>query len=274
MGVATAREIQLKSPTGSGYSSEWSIKLDGGLVYQVIELDTNLLVKDTIAKVTIDIGGTPVAYASGAVLEMKEKAYQKHESVGRLVMDLAKFEYRSPLGILIGALALGSEEDATLKIEFGVKDATDPATPTLRGKAWVSDNQAAAEPAGGRKYLPIMKTLTKTSPEAGDMEWAYQGSPNRKLQRMYVDESNVTVSKVFVKRGRTTIGEMTRGDIDYALQRYAGVALPAGHMLIDFTLMGFGSEDAMDTDGLNFVFQTDGQGAMKIHLDGFERVAV
>ncbi len=273
MGNATARQIQLESPTGNAYDDEWTIELKGGFVYQVIELDTNLAVKGTIRKVTVDIGGTPIAYASGAVLEMKEQAYQKHEAAGRLVMDLAKFEYRSPLGILQTALPTGENENITLKIEFGPKDATDPAIPTLRGKAWVSENPAKAEPNGGRNYLPIMKTLTKTSPEAGDMEWSYQGSPNRMLQRMYVDETNVNVSKVFVKRGRTTIGEMTRGDIDYALQRYAGVALPAGHMLIDFTLMGFGSEDAIDTDGLNFVFQTDAQGAMKIHVEGFERVA-
>lgn len=265
--------IQLPSPTGNGYDDEWTIKLPGGYIYHAIEMETNLLVKKTVKKVTIDIGGTPVAYASGAILEVKDKAYQKFEQAGRLVMDLAKFEGRSSQGVYRTSLFTGLGDDITLKVDFGTKDATDPAIPIMRAKAWVSTNPGANMPQGGRDHLPIMKALTLDAPDAGDYEWHYQGSANRKLQRMFIDESNVAISKVFVKRGRTTIRELTRADIDFALQRYAGVALQAGFLILDFAMMGFLENDAMSTEGLNFVFVTDGAGAMKAHIEGFERVA-
>lgn len=264
---------QLKAPSGNGYDDEWTIPLEGGLAYHVIELDTNLVKKKTIRRVTIDIGGTPVAYATGAMLEVKEAAYGKASSPGRLVLDLAKFEYRTPAGIYQTSLVTGAGERVTLKVEFGVKDDADPAIPTMRGKAWVSKNPAATTAGAGRTYLPIIKSMTLDCPEAGDFEWSYQGSANRMLQRMYVDETNVNVTKVFVKRGKTTISEHTREDIDFALKRYAGVTLPDNHMILDFTLMGFGLNDATGTLGLNFVFQTDGPGAMKVHVEGFEKVA-
>lgn len=264
---------QLKSPAGNGYDDEWTIPLEGGLVYHVIELDTNLKKKKTIRRVTIDIGGTPVAYATGDMLEVKEKAYGKTVGEGRLILDLAKFEYRSPAGIYQTSLVTGSEERITLKVEFGVKDAADPVKPTMRGKAWVTINPAANTAGAGRTFMPIMKSMTLDCPDAGDFEWAYQGSSSRSLQRLFIDESNVNISKVFVKRGKTTISEYTREDIDFALQRYASVTLPDNHMILDFTLMGFGLNDAMGTLGLNFVFQTDGPGAMKVHVEGFEKVA-
>ncbi|GAA6154473.1 major capsid protein P2 [Pseudoteredinibacter isoporae] len=264
---------QLKAPLGNDYDEEWNIVLEGGLVYHVIELQTSLKVAKTLRKVTIEIGGTPIAYASGELLKLKEAAYKKHGEEGRFVLDLANFEYRTPVGIYQSSLVTGADEDVILKVEFGEKDATDPAKLTMRGKAWVTENSAANTPGAGREYLPTMKTLTLDCPEKGDFEVAYQGSQTRWLQRMYIDESNVNVTKVFVKRGKTTIHEATRDDIDFAMQRYADVDLPSGHLLLDFTLMGFGVNDAMNTHGLNFVFQTDGPGAMKVHVDGYEKVA-
>lgn len=38
MGVATAQQIQLESPTGNAYDDEWTIDLEGGLVYHVIDV--------------------------------------------------------------------------------------------------------------------------------------------------------------------------------------------------------------------------------------------
>jgi len=269
----TPTMIQLPSPTGNGYDDEWTIKLPGGYIYHSIEMETNLVKKKTIKKVTVDIGGTPVAYASGAIMEVKDKAYQKFEQDGRLVMDLAKLEGRSSMGIYRTSLFTGLGDDITLKVDFGTKDAADPATPIMRAKAWVSINPGQKLPQGGRQYLPIMKALTLDAPDAGDYEWHYQGSANRHLQRMFIDESNVTISKVFIKRGRTTIRELTRTDIEFALQRQAGVALQPGFLILDFAMSGFLENDAMNTEGLNFVFVTSGAGAMKAHIEGFERVA-
>ncbi|MDP2562675.1 major capsid protein P2 [Psychrobium sp. 1_MG-2023] len=58
--------IQLASPTGSGYEEEWSIKLQAGMTYHGIELETDLEIK----KVTLDIGGTPVCYSSNVMMDL------------------------------------------------------------------------------------------------------------------------------------------------------------------------------------------------------------
>ena len=52
------------------------------------------------------------------------------------MLDLSRFEYRSPAGIYQTQLVTNLTDDVTLKIKFGAKDAADPAKPTLKGKAW------------------------------------------------------------------------------------------------------------------------------------------
>ncbi|RXE92570.1 major capsid protein P2 [Pseudoalteromonas phenolica] len=42
--------IQLPSPTGTGFGEEWSIKLQSGLTYHMVELETNLVNVETIKK--------------------------------------------------------------------------------------------------------------------------------------------------------------------------------------------------------------------------------
>ena len=261
--------IQCASAAGSGYSEEWSIKLQAGMTYHTVELETNLKEIPTIKKVTLDIGGTPVCYATNVMMNLIDDLYQKHKATGRFIFDFSKYEYRSPAGIYQTQLVTGIRDDVTLLIEFGEKGATDPEIPTLKAKAWVTDNDNA-----GRVFVPSRYELTQYSAAAGEHTWIFpNGSPHRHIQRIIFDESQVAISKIKVKRGTRTIHTVTRSDLDYMLQRHAGVALQAGYCVLDFTLFGFGSHGAMNTAGLSFELDVDGSGAIKTYVEGYEQVA-
>lgn len=261
--------LQLPSPTGSGYEEEWTIKMQAGMTYHSIELETNLKEVPTIKKVTLDIGGTPVCYASNVMMNLMEDLYQKHKETGRFIFDFSKFEYRSPAGIYQTQLVTSINDDVTLKIEFDTKGATDPTIPTLKAKAWVTDNDNA-----GRMFVPSRYELTQYSAAAGEHVWDFpNGSAHRHIQRVIFDESQVAISKIKVKRGTRTIHTVTRKDIDFMLPRYAGIAIQAGYLLLDFTVFGFGSHGALNTAGLGFELEVDGAGAIKTYVEGFEQVA-
>ncbi|WP_416308538.1 major capsid protein P2 [Neptunicella sp. SCSIO 80796] len=265
--------LPLATPTGNGYS-KWNFKLQGGQVYHGIEITTNLAVKSTLKKATIDIGGTPMVTASGAHLEMINKALSRSETAGIIDLDLAKFECRSPRGIYQTSLPTSIYDDVTLTLEFGAKDATDPATLSVSGAAWVSENPSANVVGGGRRFVPSLYELTQYAAAAGAHNWTFpNGSVNKSIQRLILDESEVSISKVIVKRGTKTIREMTRARIDHALKRHGGYTLQAGYLILDFILFGFGFNDALTTEGLNFEFEVDGVGAIKTVVDGFEQVA-
>jgi hypothetical protein len=273
MSVIVPAMILLATPTGAGYK-KWNFKLEGGLVYHTIELTTNLVVKSTLAKATIDIGGTPVADASGEHLELINKALSKHETAGVIDFDLAKFEARSPRGVYQTALATSNFDDVTLTLEFGTKDAGDPETLSVVGAAYVSENPAANQIGGGRKYLPTLYEATQITAGAGKHTWAFpNGSVDESIQRLVMDESEVNISNVIIKRGKKIIREMTRASIDHGLQRYGGYTLQPNMLVLDFILFGFAFNDALGTQGLSFEFQVDAVGAIKTVVDGFERVA-
>ncbi|PCH95663.1 MAG: hypothetical protein COB83_08060 [Gammaproteobacteria bacterium] len=261
--------IQCPSATGNGYNEDWTIKLQAGMTYHSIELETNLVKVPTIKKVTIDIGGTPIAYATNVMLDVLDKLYKKFQQTGRFIFDLSKFEYRSPAGIFQTQLVTGLRDDVTLTIEFGAKDAADPVVPTLKAKAWVTDNDGA-----GRLFIPNRYELTQYSAAAGDHSWDFpNGSITKHLQRIIFKEDVVAISEIKVKRGRNTIHTIKRSDLDYMLQRHAGVALQAGYCVLDFTLFGFGTHGAIATNGLSFELVTDGAGAIKTYVEGYEQVA-
>lgn len=259
--------IQCASPTGSGYNEDWTIKLQSGMTYHSIELETNLLEVKTIKKVTVDIGGTPVAYASNEILDLLDKLYKKHQKTGRFVLDFSKFEYRSLAGILQTQLVTYLRDDVTLTVEFGSKGSTDPAIPTLKAKAWVTSNDSA-----GRLFIPMRYELTQYCSAAGDHDWVFpNGSATKYLQRIIFKEDNLNISEIKVKRGRNTIHEVKRSDLDYMLQRHADVALQAGYCVLDFTLFGFGTHGSINTKNLSFELVTDGEGSIKTYVEGYEQ---
>jgi hypothetical protein len=263
----------LASPTGSGYK-KWNFKLEGGLIYHSIELVTNLVVKSTLAKVTLDIGGTPIASASGAYLEMLNKALSKTATAGIIDFDFSKFECRSPRGIYQTAIATSIYDDVTLTLEFGAKDAADPTTLSVSGSAYVTENPAANIVGGGRKYLPTIYDVNQFTASAGKHVWAFpNGSSTESVQRLVLDESEVAISNVIIKRGKKVIREMTRASINHGLKRYGGYTLQPNQLFLDFIVFGFGANDALTTEGLNFEFQVDGVGAIKTVIDGFEQVS-
>ena len=272
-----ARMIQLAAPTGTGYEEDWSIKLQGGHVYHTIELETNLANKSTVKKVIIDIGGVPIVTATGQQLEDFEDLLKLEKDAGRLILNLAKHEFASPLSVYQTSLQTGVAEDITLTIEVGAPQDGDPAnTPTITGKAYVSINPLARQPRGGRAIQPALYEQTLFSPAAGEYRESFpNGTRNRYLQRLIFDETNVEISRVKFFRGETLVREMTRNDINFALRRYSKMALLPNKLVIDYTMFGSASEqgDAVDTQGLNFEFEVSGQGAIKMLVDGFERIA-
>jgi hypothetical protein len=261
--------IQCASPTGSGYDEEWALKLQPGMTYHSVVLRTNLKHVPTIKRVTLDIGGTPVCYASNVMMNVIDDMTQKFKETGVFVFDFSKYEYRSPAGIFQTQLVTNIGDDVTLLIEFDKKGANDPTIPTLKAKAWVTDNDNA-----GRMYTPSRYELTQYSAAAGEHTWAFpNGSPHRHIQRIIFKEDMINISKIVVKRGARAIHTIYREDLDYDNQRYGEVALQDGYCLLDFTLFGFGSNGAMNTAGLSFEFEVDGAGAIKTYVEGFEQVA-
>ena len=261
--------LQLNGATGSDYNEEWTIKLQAGLDYHVIELATNLVKHNTVEKITVDINGTPVCYISGKMIDLMEKAQGKYKKQGRFVLDLSRFEYRSPAGIYQTQLVTNLTDDVTLKIKFGAKDAADPAKPTLKGKAWVTDRDKA-----GRLFVPKMYELVQHAAAAGEHNWTFpNGSPYHSIQRIIFDESEANITKIKLKRGERTIHTMERADLDFALKRFADITPQPGYCILDMTLFGYAIHGAINTANLSFELEVDNSGAIKTFVQGYEQVA-
>lgn len=262
--------ILLNSPAGTSYEEEWTFKLQAGLTYHAIELDTNLQEISTIKKITIDIGGVPVCYATNINMDMIDTMYNKHKAQGTFVFDLSKFEFRTQAGIYVTQLVTGLRDDVTVIVDLGTKDAADPITPTIKGTAWVTDSPAPSAPNGGAAFRPLRYELTPQAVAAGDFTWDFpSGNVRRHIQRIVFDESETTISKIIVKRGARTIRTLSRKRLDYALQRYGGVTLVPGKCLLDMCLFGFGVNGALNTAGLSFEMEVSGPGAIKTYVEGY-----
>ncbi|SJN25470.1 major capsid protein P2 [Pseudoalteromonas sp. JB197] len=268
MGKMQPTMIQLEGATGVAYEEEATIKLQAGLVYHSIELETNLKEVPTIEKITVDISGTPVVYSSNVMLDVLDKAYQKFQQEGRFVLDLSKFEFRTSQGVYQTQLVTELTDTVTLQIKFKAKGETDPVVPTLKAKAWVTDKKPT-----GRIFVPTRYEHTQFSAASGEHTWAFpNGSAAEHVQRMVFAENEVTISEIRVKRGSNVIHRVMRSDLDFSLQRLAGVAPQAGYCILDFTALGFGAEGAFNTLGLNFEFIVSGKGAIKTHIQGYKQV--
>ncbi|WP_405600451.1 MULTISPECIES: major capsid protein P2 [unclassified Pseudoalteromonas] len=261
--------IQLAAPSGVTYGEESVIELQAGLVYHSIELETNLKHVPTIEKITIDISGNPVVYASNEILNVLDKAYKKFQTTGRFVLELSKFGYRTAQGAYKTQLVTEKEDIVTLIVKFADKGENDPITPTLRAKAYVTDKKPT-----GRIIAPTRFELTQLSAAAGEHAWAPPASNGYEMhiQRMVFKEDKVKISEIRVKRGNLVIHRVMRSDLDFGLQRHAGVELQDGYCILDFTVLGFGAEGAMNAQDLNFEFVVDGPGAIKTYIDGFKQV--
>ena len=122
--------IQLNRAEGVGYEGRATIKLQSGITYSTIELETNIVKRETIKRVAIDVNGNEIVYASAVELDLVDQVLKKHRATGRVILDLARFEYRSIAGIRQKELVTLPTDDVTLIVEFGAKDAADPTTPT------------------------------------------------------------------------------------------------------------------------------------------------
>jgi hypothetical protein len=262
--------IQLQAAEGFAYEGRATIKLQSGITYGAIVLDSNIVERATIKKVAIDINGSEVVTARGTELHMLDTLLGKHTAAGQIVIDLARHEYRSMMGIRQKELVTNVTDDVTLIVELGTKDAADPATPTIKGKAWVTDNQSP------QYFMPSMYRLTQNIAAAGEHEFYWpNAAPNRWIQRLSFNEAVATVSQLEIKRGNLTIFKGTRADIDFALQRFGGYTLQAGWFIFDPTVFGFGSHGSLNTGRLNslkFILTVDSGGAMDVIHEGYEQI--
>ncbi len=263
--------IQLNRAEGVGYDGRATIKLQSGITYSSIMLDTNLVKRETIKKIAIDVNGSEVVYANGVELDLLDQLLMKHRSSGVFVLDLARFEYRSMVGIRQKELVTLPTDDVTLIVEFGTKDAADPTTPTLKGKALALNNQT------GQYFMPSMYRLTQNIAAAGEHEFIFpNAAPNRWIQRMIFKENNANITKLEIFRGATRIYEATRADLDFLLQRLGDMSPITGYCVFDPTITGFGTHGAINSgqrDSLKFKLTVDAPGAMEVVVEGYDQIA-
>lgn len=258
---------QLAGATGSNYGEEWTIKLQAGLTFHSIELETNLTSFSTIEKMTLDINGTPVYYITGEQANMLDKFLGKATQQGRFVLDFTKLENETLAGKFQTQLATEITDDVTLTVKFGAKSQTDPVKPTLKGKAWVTNTDAS-----GRVFVPRKYELVQHAAAAGTHVWEFpSGSPFLHLQRLVFKENECNITQIKVKRGDRTLSTLTRADLDFAIKRMKGYVKQTGWCVLDFTLFGFGIHGAMNTAGLKLELEVDSAGAIKTLVDAFEQ---
>lgn len=263
--------IQLNRAEGVGYEGRATIKLQSGITYSTIELETNIVKRETIKRVAIDVNGNEIVYASAVELDLVDQVLKKHRATGRIILDLARFEYRSIAGIRQKELVTLPTDDVTLIVEFGAKDAADPTTPTMKGKAWALNNQT------GQYFMPSMYRITQNIAAAGEHEFVFpNAAPNRWIQRLMFNENNAKISKIEIYRGALRIFEGTRADVEFAMQRLADYSPLADRFVFDPTITGFGTHGAMNTgqrDSLKFKLTVDSPGAMEVLVEGYDQVA-
>lgn len=263
--------IQLNRAEGVGYEGRATIKLQSGITYSTIELETNIVKRETIKRVAIDVNGNEIVYASAVELDLVDQVLKKHRATGRVILDLARFEYRSIAGIRQKELVTLPTDDVTLIVEFGAKDAADPTTPTMKGKAWALNNQT------GQYFMPSMYRITQNIAAAGEHEFVFpNAAPNRWIQRLMFNENNAKISKIEIYRGALRIFEGTRADVEFAMQRLADYSPLADRLVFDPTITGFGTHGAMNTgqrDSLKFKLTVDSPGAMEVLVEGYDQVA-
>jgi hypothetical protein len=263
--------IQLNRAEGVGYEGRATIKLQSGITYSTIELETNIVKRETIKRVAIDVNGNEIVYASAVELDLVDQVLKKYRATGRVILDLARFEYRSIAGIRQKELVTLPTDDVTLIVEFGAKDAADPTTPTMKGKAWALNNQT------GQYFMPSMYRITQNIAAAGEHEFVFpNAAPNRWIQRLMFNENNAKISKIEIYRGALRIFEGTRADVEFAMQRLADYSPLADRFVFDPTITGFGTHGAMNTgqrDSLKFKLTVDSPGAMEVLVEGYDQVA-
>jgi len=260
--------IKLKSPTGSGYSDEWTFDLDSGMKYHVIKLMTNLVDRGAIEKITLDNGGSDVAYASQEYIDFLNEAYGRHTANGVFVLELSKFHYRSPAGVYQTQLVTTGSDDLTLKVKVRGKQANDPDNLSMYGEALVSENTMQALPV----FMPIKHELTRYVSAAEDHEWTFpSGNKNKKIQTIAFRETDLNITAVEVKRKGKTLQKWTRASLDFDQEYFFGIQKVDGFCFIDFTMHGFGT-NGIATNDLEFVLTTDSSGSVKVYVDGYEQV--
>ncbi|REL31075.1 major capsid protein P2 [Thalassotalea euphylliae] len=261
--------IKLNSAQGKDYSDEWTVDVPAGVILHGFTIDTNLVERSAIERVSLDINGDEFCYQTGDFLNTYTKLLDKEETAGIFEFDLSKFHYRLPAGIYQTMVVTETVDTVTLKIKVGAKHANDPANLKMRVTALASDNTYNLK----RIAKPIKTEVTPYCGAADEkFEWMFpNGKASKKVQMVAFDESNVNIGYIEVKRGEKTITEFSRKELDHHLKSRSKIKPQVGTCVIDFTALGFGSK-GIATDGLKFLLRTDDAGTIKTRIEGYEQL--
>lgn len=260
---------QFSNIEGLGYQARSTTKLQAGLVYQSVTIDTNLVSPSTLTKMAIDVNGTEIVYASGETLRDFDKYRKTHYAAGKFTLDFARFDFKTLLGIRIKELVTKPTDNVTLVTEFASKDASDPATLTMRVNAQVTDLQS------DRFFIPSMFKFIRNIPGSGEQELIYpQSAPNRMIQCLMFDTSTVDFTRFQIFRGDKRIYEGTKADIEYIQKRYGNRLPQANRFFFEPTLFGLGKDGAFNTgrpDTLIFKLDCTAAGQLPVYVEGYEQ---
>lgn len=291
------RKKVLDAPSGSQYEQDWSFNIPTGGVLHEIHVWTNLKNYKTMAKAELKIHDTVIGLWRGQLSDLLDKAYSRKQYGGLFKFRLADFDLRDPQGIGITSIATSDKpffddkgymvapaDVVTLTLGIGARDTSDadaanhdPATISMRGTLWYEPNPMRNMPLGGRKIIPRIWEMTPRCNAAGEHKQTVNiASPNLMLQRVFVREDNVQISRVQTKLGNDEISDSLRHEIDFELGYFSRDRIKPvpGYLTLDYTQTGFGRAEALNTDMLNWTLHCNQEGTMQMICMGYERVGV
>lgn len=261
---------QFSNIEGLGYDNRCTTKLQAGLVYASVTIDTNIVSPSTITKVAIDLNGEEIVYLSGEQLRDFDKYRKTHYAAGKFTLDFARFDFKTAFGIRIKELITLPSDNVTLVVEFGTKSASDPTNLSMRVNAFVTDLES------DRFFRPRALKFIRNIPGAGEQELIYPDSkPSRMIQCMMFDTSTVDFTRMQIFRGSVKIWEGTKDDIEYAQQRFGNRAPQANRVFFEPTMFGLGREGAFNSgrqDTLVFKLDCVNGGQLPVVVEGYEQV--
>lgn len=264
----------INSTTGDGYNQEWTIKLPGGVVYHSLQFFTTLKHVATIGRISVDINGTNICYTENKILDLLDTIHDEHSAEGVFTWDFSKFTHQSIAGQTMRELATYANEEVILRIEVKSKGTNDPAVPNIELEAYISDMTADAP----RVIVPRQYEHTMHVPASGKFPFQFPAARRTlAVQSLLFDESSVQINEIIVKLGDNIVDRWKRAQLEYALQRFKKLNLPAGYCYLNFLLVDLVKSESRATvsgnRALNFELDVTGTGALKFYVVGQELVA-
>lgn len=255
---------------GVGYSNRSTTKLQAGLTYQAVTARTNLAHDATVTKIALDLNGEEIVQISGADLRAIEAYRDTFNEAGVFTLDFTRFDFKTVFGMRWKELITLPGDQVTLVVEFGTKHASDPANIEMSVEALVTDTKSAPV------FIPKLHRFIKNIAGSGLQELIYPNSqPNRMIQSMMFDETDVQITKLEIFRNDRRIYEANRAKLEYDQQRYGKRKPQSGKLFFEPTMFGLGQQNAMSSglpDSLIFKLTTSAAGQLPVVVEGYEQI--